>query len=182
MLLAAVDPSLAPLLHLGEIVDRGVCPDDVHARLDEKCLDSGDLPLTEKWLKDVHSAWAEAKLAEDKYPLNERRASRSPKKAVQSLDTTIRALLIPPVILGTRHDLPVVAGTRSLTPLTKAQYAVVKALVEAGHKYVSKDDLVRLSGHGDAVNLLKKLCDQSPLWSKVIALPKIKGRGYRISA
>jgi hypothetical protein len=63
--------------------------------------------------------------------------------------------------------------------LTKPGYDVVKALIETGPPGLSKDALVAKSGHGDAVNILKRLAKQ-PLWQEVISLPGRTGRRYRI--
>jgi len=63
--------------------------------------------------------------------------------------------------------------------LTFPGYNVVQALMEAGNDGLTKDELVRKSGHDDAVNILKRLA-KKPGWNTVIKLAGVPGRRYRI--
>jgi len=54
--------------------------------------------------------------------------------------------------------------------------------MEAGKNGLSKDELVGKSGHGDAVNILKRLADRDADWKSVIQLGEIPGGRYRISS
>lgn len=74
---------------------------------------------------------------------------------------------------------PVVLGRRK-SKLTLAQFSVVKALIEAGERGLSKSRLQALTG--DAVNVLKRLAKSDPDWGAVIQLPGGPGRGYRLGA
>ena len=66
-------------------------------------------------------------------------------------------------------------------PLTRPQYDVVKALLEAGEPGLSKDELDRKSKRGDARKILRRLADSDPDWEAVIRLPGRPGVRYRIS-
>jgi hypothetical protein len=96
---------------------------------------------------------------------------RTPRKRRQSTG--------PPVILGELADQPIVRG-KSKHRLTAACYAVVMALLEAGAKGLTGDELVTTSGRGGAVNTLKALAASDRDWGAVIQLAGKPGGGYRI--
>jgi hypothetical protein len=83
------------------------------------------------------------------------------------------------VVLRGRSEGPRVLG-REKQPLSQAQYDVVKALLDADGRGLSKDELDRKSGHGDARKILKRLADADPDWAAVIHCPGKTGGGYRI--
>jgi hypothetical protein len=64
--------------------------------------------------------------------------------------------------------------------LTPAQHNVVQALLDAGPAGLDKKQLVKKSGHGDAVNVLKRLKESDANWGKVIQMAGQAGVGYRI--
>jgi hypothetical protein len=64
--------------------------------------------------------------------------------------------------------------------LTAPQYDVVKALIEAGERGLSKDELDRNSKHGDARNILKRLAKSNSIWKDVIHFAGKTGGRYRI--
>ncbi len=82
------------------------------------------------------------------------------------------------VLLFGRNDSPVVDG-KPKPLLTKAQYDVIRTLIEAGLVGLSKDQLIFASKHGGAVTTLRHLRDDSD-WADVLPLPGRPGRGYRI--
>lgn len=81
------------------------------------------------------------------------------------------------LLFGLGKD-PIVDG--NVESLTKAQYEVVLALIQAGDNGLTKDQLVANSGHGDAVNILKRIAKKSPKWKEVVSLPGEPGKRYRI--
>jgi hypothetical protein len=85
----------------------------------------------------------------------------------------------PRVELRGRHEGPIVLG-KLKKKLTKAQYNVVQALLQARDLGLTKDQLVEKSGHTDAVNVLKNLAKKDSDWKEVIHLAGITGGGYRL--
>jgi hypothetical protein len=85
----------------------------------------------------------------------------------------------PRVVLPGPGECPTVCG-KEKTPLTLPQYDVVKALLEAGERGLSKDELDRKSKRGDARKILKRLAESDADWEAVIHFPGAPGRGYRI--
>jgi hypothetical protein len=85
----------------------------------------------------------------------------------------------PRIVLRGPGERPVVGGVEK-GPLTLPQYEVVKALLEAGQRGLSKDELDRKSKRGDARKILKRLAESDAGWSAVISFPGKPGRGYRI--
>jgi hypothetical protein len=84
------------------------------------------------------------------------------------------------VVLVGRDKRPTVNG-REQNILTVAQYDVVKALLGASDKGLTKDTLEQQSRHGDARKILKRLAnDSSSDWASVIPFPGRSGKGYRI--
>jgi hypothetical protein len=85
----------------------------------------------------------------------------------------------PRVVLHGLGERPIVVGVEK-EPLTLPQYDVVKALLEAGERGLSKDELDRKSKRGDARKTLKRLAESDPDWKAVIHFPGKPGVGYRI--
>jgi hypothetical protein len=85
----------------------------------------------------------------------------------------------PPVFLKGPGERPIVRGVEK-DRLTLPQYYVVRALLEAGERGLSKDELDHKSKHGDARKILKRLADSDPDWKAVISFPGRSGGGYRI--
>jgi hypothetical protein len=83
------------------------------------------------------------------------------------------------VILFGRDGGPVVKGSEK-SKLTNSQYDVVLALLRTGEKGLTKDELDRKSGHGDARKILKRLSERDSDWASVISFPGTTGMGYRI--
>lgn len=84
-----------------------------------------------------------------------------------------------PVVLQGHGKPPVVRGVVK-RPLTKAQYDVIQALLDAGRAGLSKDELEEKSGHADARKILKRLHDSDPDWKRVILLAGRPGVRYRL--
>jgi hypothetical protein len=84
-----------------------------------------------------------------------------------------------PVLLSGLGHCPIVYGTEK-EQLTRAQYDVVKALLDAGERGLSKDELDSKSRHGDARKILQRLANSDPDWKAVIHFPGKPGIGYRI--
>jgi hypothetical protein len=86
----------------------------------------------------------------------------------------------PPLILGEPGDEPVVRGKKK-PRLTAAQFDVLKALLDAKDKGLTKDELVNNSGHTDAVNVLKRLWKKDDDWKSIIQMAEVPGGRYRIA-
>jgi hypothetical protein len=88
----------------------------------------------------------------------------------------------PAVTLGKQSDQPKIRG-KAVPHLSTTRYNVVKALLNAWPGSLNKDELVTKSGHRDAVNILRRLHDQSrtPEWATAINLAGTRGVGYRIA-
>ncbi len=84
------------------------------------------------------------------------------------------------VILRGRHERPIVLGKEQEKVLTVAQYNVVSALMQAGEIGLSTDKLVETSGHGGAVNVLRRLARSSGEWGSAIGLAGSPGNHFRI--
>lgn len=85
----------------------------------------------------------------------------------------------PQVALSGQASQPVVCG-KPKPLLGPAQYNAVQALLEAGPAGLSKDELVRRSGHGDAVRVIKRLRASDPDWAAVLPLPGRSWKHYRV--
>lgn len=85
----------------------------------------------------------------------------------------------PQVVLRGHGKRPIVSDVEK-DPLTLPQYDVVNALLEAGERGLSKDELDRKSKHGDARKILKRLAESDPDWNTVIHFPGKPRGGYRI--
>ena len=68
---------------------------------------------------------------------------------------------------------------RKKKPLTDAQYAIVAALIEAGHEGLAKDALVAV--RPSARRILKNLEKKDPDWAKVILMAEQTNGRYRIN-
>ncbi|NLF73307.1 MAG: hypothetical protein GX575_30085 [Candidatus Anammoximicrobium sp.] len=76
-------------------------------------------------------------------------------------------------------EQPEVNGKKKTT-LTKARYDAIKALVQAGENGLTKDELVKKSQHGDAVNSLKNLAKKDRDWERVLQFAGGTGKRHRI--
>ena len=77
------------------------------------------------------------------------------------------------------NDRPTIDGIAK-SKLTMPQYNVVQTLIEAGEHGLGKDELIRRSGHSDAIGILKRLADDDADWEHVISFARKPGGGYRI--
>jgi hypothetical protein len=85
-----------------------------------------------------------------------------------------------PVVLRGRDEGPVVLG-KEKGALTVRQYNVVKALLDARGRGLSKDKLDENSGHSEARKVLVALIASDTDWESVIHMPGKPGNGgYRI--
>jgi hypothetical protein len=94
-------------------------------------------------------------------------------------DTGVGQREDPRVKLRGRDEGPIVLGTTK-RKLTTPQYNVVKALLDAGHAGLTKDELVEKSGHEDARGILTRLSASDDDWKEVIHFAVQTGGGYRI--
>jgi len=84
-----------------------------------------------------------------------------------------------PVVLTSRREPPIVNGKAAPNKLTKAQYDVVEALLNAGPAGLTQTALATKSGHGGGHKIARRLANKSP-WDAVIHFPDGAGRHYRI--
>lgn len=85
-----------------------------------------------------------------------------------------------PVVVVQGPGKPVFVRGKEKRALTMPQLCVVQALLAAGAKGLSKDELDRRSGITDARKVLQRLSASDPDWQAVIQLPGRAGVGYRI--
>lgn len=87
-----------------------------------------------------------------------------------------------PVRLNEREEFPVIRGVK-VPPLTIARYSIVRAVIAAWPNGLKKDQLIKVTGQGDAHNTFKAIRKLSPEWESVLILPGQIGRGsgYRIA-
>ncbi len=64
--------------------------------------------------------------------------------------------------------------------LTTPQFNVLQTLIEAGPAGLSMDQLIKKSGHSDAIGILNRIVQRDPDWERVISFAKSPGGGYRI--
>jgi hypothetical protein len=84
------------------------------------------------------------------------------------------------VVLRGRDEGPIVLG-KEKPVLTDREYNVVKALLDAGDRGLTKDKLDEKSGHSEARKVLKAIRDADEDWAAVIQMPGKAGMGgYRI--
>jgi hypothetical protein len=98
-------------------------------------------------------------------------------EGTQPASTTGRQL---PVKLGGLGDRPLVRGTPK-NLLTEAQFDVIQALLVAGDRGLSKDELHRNSKRGDPLGILRRLAKSDADWQAVIRFPGRVGGRYRIA-
>lgn len=75
---------------------------------------------------------------------------------------------------------PITVKGNEKAALTDPQYHVIQALLEAGSPGLNKDQLVKKSGHGDAVRILKRIARIDGDWQEVIGLAGKPGGRYRV--
>jgi hypothetical protein len=97
----------------------------------------------------------------------------------EQVDKTLPAPHTQPVVLRGRTEGPIINGAEK-PKLTNPQFNVVKALLEAGDKGLTKDELVTKSGHTDALGIVRRLADKDPDWKLAIQFAGIPGGRYRI--
>jgi len=87
-----------------------------------------------------------------------------------------------PVVLKARTDRPLVRG-KGVACLNQAGFNVIKALLIVWPERLSKDELVKKSGHKDAVGILTRLSKHKKRteWASVIELAKERCMGYGIA-
>jgi hypothetical protein len=83
------------------------------------------------------------------------------------------------VVLRGRDEAPIVLG-KPKKKLGKAQYNVVKTALEAPDGGWTKGQLVDQSGHGDALQILRRLAKKDQDWARVIHFAGQTGGGYWI--
>jgi DNA-binding NtrC family response regulator len=108
-------------------------------------------------------------------PVRQEQEHGSAPRPTQSRDRVLA------VVLNGPEGTPVVLG-REKPKLSCAQYDIIEALLAAGKKGLSKDEMDKASGHPEARKVLKKLCDSDADWAAVIRRPGKRGQGgYRIT-
>ena len=85
----------------------------------------------------------------------------------------------PGVLLRDQIKGPIVHG-KEKPALRNAQFNVVKALLDAGDRGLTKDDMVAKSGHSDALGILHRLADGDDDWKKAIHFAGKPGGRYKI--
>jgi integrase/recombinase XerC len=84
-----------------------------------------------------------------------------------------------PVILGGRHEPPVVRGQPMPVFKTVVQYDVVKTLVSVWPAGLTGAELIKKSGHGGAVTVFHALRKSDPVWAAELVPPGHRGAGER---
>ena len=82
------------------------------------------------------------------------------------------------VLLGPT-ERPIVLG-RELERVTQPQYEILQALIVAGERGLSLDELKRFSGHHTAEKTLKRLAKKFAEWNQVVLLPGKPHLRYRL--
>lgn len=86
----------------------------------------------------------------------------------------------PRVELGTEGDRPIVEGRKWHGVPNDREYAVLRALADAGQDGLTTAELVERSGIADAVAVLRRLRKRDPEYWRIIQTPGRKGQGtYR---
>jgi len=90
--------------------------------------------------------------------------------------------LEPAVVLGNFGDKPRIRG-KEVSRLSKPRFDVIEALLNDWPKRLSKDELIAVSGHQDAVNILTRLNRHTKHteWASVIELARERCVGYGIA-
>ena len=105
--------------------------------------------------------------------------SETPKGKPAAVAASADRVPEAPVALNGPDDDVYVWGKRK-DPLPRAQYRVVKALVDAhaNGERPSKDALCRRADVEDPVGALKRLCKRDADWKDAIDMARVPGRGY----
>ncbi len=82
------------------------------------------------------------------------------------------------VCLHADGEKPTIDGEQ-VGVLTTPQYNVIMALMQAGERGLSKDQLQQ-SGHSSARDIMRRLRCKDKAWQSVLSFPGIAGKGYRI--
>ena len=85
----------------------------------------------------------------------------------------------PPIELGERRDTVTVLGSVK-SPLTPAQYDVVKALLAAGLEGLTSRGLDRASHRTDSRKILERIANSDAGWAAVIRFSGSEKQRYRI--
>ena len=150
----------------------------LNKRLTWECNEQPDHPETRRrlaWLHDVYEAiglFLNAQLR------SQEQATGAAADDSSKLDDDPKQL-VPRVVLKGQAERPEVDG-KAVEVLTVARYNVVDALLKAGSDGLTKDRLVKSSGHGSAVNVLKGLAKLSKAWKAVVKLPGSTGKRYAL--
>jgi hypothetical protein len=78
------------------------------------------------------------------------------------------------------QDQPPTVDGRPKSTMTRAQYDVILALLQAGEAGLTKTQLTTNSKHGGALGVLKTLAQSDPDWNTVISFPRTTGKRYRV--
>jgi hypothetical protein len=99
--------------------------------------------------------------------------------AARAGDTDTTSGACSELVLYARDRAPEIGGV--VQPfLSDTRDKVVRAVLTAGPRGLTKDQLVENSGCGDARKILTRLRDSSTAWASVIEFPGERGGGYRI--
>jgi hypothetical protein len=74
-------------------------------------------------------------------------------------------------VLGTENDPPLLGGN-PVRVLTPAEYAIVRALVTAGERGLTRAELIDRGGSDRADIILHKLMKKEPAWRSYIERPQ----------
>jgi hypothetical protein len=99
----------------------------------------------------------------------------------EHVETRVPISVAPPLLILGKPGQPVIVRGRRKGRLSDSQYAVVKALVDAGEAGLDGRRLVEKSGYKDARRILAKLVNSDRDWKAITALPGKRGERYRFS-
>lgn len=104
-----------------------------------------------------------------------------PEVNAMSLGEFVAALCGPePVVTLQGQEKPVIVFGKKLEKLSKKQYDVVKALLDAGETGLTESKLQENSKCEDARKTLGRIRAKGPEWREAIDMAGEPGRGYRI--
>ncbi|MCI0463306.1 MAG: hypothetical protein L0Z62_40685 [Gemmataceae bacterium] len=162
---------------------------DIESDLRRTCTEENanllsELYLPSGWLGRIHDAIHRAAVGLPRQPPGSEARTAPPAPVVAAphggaAPPPGRTAGAPRVVLRGPAERPLVLG-REKPLLTRAQYNVIQALLDAGERGLSKDELDHKSGHGDARKILKRLADSDDGWQAVLPFPGKPGGGYRI--
>jgi hypothetical protein len=112
--------------------------------------------------------------------LNRNQAGNKP--AAQAPPGPIKSVTPPAksrVVLRGQHEPPLIDDQQTEV-LTRAQYDVVRALLDAFPDRLTKDQLDKQSKRGDARKIMKRLADSDLRWQAVLLFGGRTGGGYGI--